>query len=75
MVRRLPPLPLPLPCGELSVAKEIMAGTNANIDSGLWLHHMVTFIKGPGRWDPTCKFFFFFFLIRGTGCGVVCACG
>ncbi|TID21006.1 Diphthamide biosynthesis protein 2 [Venturia nashicola] len=29
-------------------------GTNANIDSGLWLHHMVSFIKGPGRWDPTC---------------------
>lgn len=31
-----------------------MIGTNANIDSGLWLHHMVSFVKGPGRWDPTC---------------------
>jgi hypothetical protein len=30
-------------------------GRNANIDNGLWLHHMVLFTKGPGREDPTCK--------------------
>lgn len=29
-------------------------GTNANIDTGMWLHHMVSITKGPGRWDPTC---------------------
>ncbi|KAF2666114.1 hypothetical protein BT63DRAFT_416527 [Microthyrium microscopicum] len=31
-------------------------GTNgaleANIDSGMWLHHMVHFNQGPTRWDP-----------------------
>lgn len=29
-------------------------GSNANIDTGMWLHHMVHFVSGPGRWDPTC---------------------
>jgi len=29
-------------------------GKNANIDSGLWLHHMVLFNIGPGRSDATC---------------------
>jgi len=29
-------------------------GTNANIDSGMWLHHMVHFTSGPTRWDPVC---------------------
>lgn len=33
---------------------EFMNGSNANIDSGLWLHHMVHFVEGPTRWDPTC---------------------
>jgi hypothetical protein len=29
-------------------------GRNANIDTGLWLHHMVQLAHGPGRQDPTC---------------------
>ncbi|KAF2428039.1 hypothetical protein EJ08DRAFT_719738 [Tothia fuscella] len=30
-------------------------GKNANIDSGLWLHHFVLFNVGPGRQDATCS--------------------
>ncbi|KAE9982716.1 hypothetical protein EG328_010709 [Venturia inaequalis] len=26
-------------------------GSNANINTGLWLHHMVHFVSGPSRWD------------------------
>jgi len=33
---------------------EFPNGKNANIDSGMWLHHMVQFNTGPGRQDPTC---------------------
>jgi hypothetical protein len=33
---------------------EFPNGDNANVDHGMWLHHMVHFLKGPGRWDPTC---------------------
>ena len=29
-------------------------GTEANINSGMWLHHMVHITQGPGRSDPTC---------------------
>lgn len=27
-------------------------GKNANIDTGMWLHHMVHINKGEGRSDP-----------------------
>jgi hypothetical protein len=27
----------------------------SNIDTGMWLHHMVLFTSGPGRQDTTCK--------------------
>jgi hypothetical protein len=30
-------------------------GKNADTDQGLWLHHMVMFNEGPGRWDATCR--------------------
>jgi len=56
----LPDTEVERPCqGECTVLTqqaglEYPNGTNANIDSGLWLHHMVGFIKGPTRWDPTC---------------------
>jgi hypothetical protein len=33
---------------------EYADGTNANIDTGMWLHHMVLLNSGPGRVDPTC---------------------
>lgn len=32
-------------------------GTNANINSGLWLHHSVIFAIGKGRSDPSCTQF------------------
>lgn len=45
------------PCSDCNILKQVGGleypnGTNANIDSGLWLHHMVHFNTGPGRWDP-----------------------
>lgn len=45
------------PCsGQCSILRqqgglEYPNGTNANIDSGMWLHHMVHFVTGPKRWD------------------------
>jgi hypothetical protein len=33
---------------------EFPDGRNANIDNGMWLHHMVALLIGPNRWDPTC---------------------
>jgi hypothetical protein len=47
------------PCVECTILKqwaglEFPNGTDANIDSGLWLHHMVHFTAGPSRWDPVC---------------------
>ncbi|KAF2672376.1 hypothetical protein BT63DRAFT_452881 [Microthyrium microscopicum] len=38
----------------MNAGLEYLNGTNANIDSGLWLHHMVLFNNGPGREDPPC---------------------
>jgi stress up-regulated protein Nod 19 len=34
---------------------EYADGTNANINEGMWLHHLVLFNMGPGREDATCK--------------------
>ncbi|QDS68047.1 hypothetical protein FKW77_009716 [Venturia effusa] len=50
----------PKPCEECTIVGmnaglEYPDGTNANIDTGLWLHHMVLFNIGPGRYDATCK--------------------
>jgi len=47
------------PCTECTIIAqqaglEYPDGKNANIDTGMWLHHMVHFTIGPGRWDPTC---------------------
>jgi hypothetical protein len=33
---------------------EFANGTSANIDSGMWLHHMVMFNAGPGREESVC---------------------
>src|ERR1700760_479142 len=35
---------------------EFANGTSANIDSGLWLHHMVMFNVGPGREESVCTY-------------------
>jgi len=45
------------PCSDCNILRQVAGleyvnGTNANIDSGLWLHHMVHFNTGPRRWDP-----------------------
>jgi hypothetical protein len=34
---------------------EYRDGKNANINNGMWLHHMVVFNIGEGRKDVTCK--------------------
>lgn len=39
----------------ISAGLELLDGSDANIDKGLWLHHMVMFNKGPGREDFTCR--------------------
>ncbi|TID27629.1 Diphthamide biosynthesis protein 2 [Venturia nashicola] len=46
------------PCAECTIVSQFAGleypdGSSANIDSGLWLHHMVHFTIGSGRWDPT----------------------
>ncbi|KAF2405054.1 hypothetical protein EJ06DRAFT_552503 [Trichodelitschia bisporula] len=50
---------IPKPCTECTIVSqqaglEYPNGDNANIDTGMWLHHMVHFTIGPGRSDPTC---------------------
>ncbi|KAF2669805.1 hypothetical protein BT63DRAFT_453988 [Microthyrium microscopicum] len=46
------------PCdGDCSILQQVGGleytnGTNANIDTGMWLHHMVHFNTGARRWDP-----------------------
>jgi hypothetical protein len=47
------------PCNECTILKqwaglEYPNGSEANIDTGLWLHHMVHFAQGPTRWDAVC---------------------
>jgi hypothetical protein len=44
------------PCSECNILRQIGGleyanGTSANIDTGMWLHHMVHFNTGPRRWD------------------------
>jgi hypothetical protein len=44
------------PCTDCNILRqqgglEYTNGDNANIDTGLWLHHMVHFNVGPRRWD------------------------
>jgi len=59
MLWNFPDLNIPKPCTECVIIAqwaglEMPDGRNANIDSGLWLHHMVHLTIGSGRWDPTC---------------------
>ncbi|QDS69560.1 hypothetical protein FKW77_007927 [Venturia effusa] len=47
------------PCTECTIVAqraglEYPDGKNANIDTGMWLHHMVHLAIGPGRQDATC---------------------
>jgi len=47
------------PCNECVILKqwaglEYPDGSVANVNNGLWLHHMVHFVEGPTRWDPVC---------------------
>jgi len=59
MLWNYPDLNIPKPCNECTIVRqwaglEYPDGKNANIDTGMWLHHMVQLTIGPGRWDPTC---------------------
>jgi hypothetical protein len=59
MLWNYPDLNIPKPCNECTIVEqwaglEFADGRNANIDSGMWLHHMVHLAIGTGRWDPTC---------------------
>ena len=59
MLWNFPDLNIPKPCTECTIIKQwagldFLDGRNANIDNGMWLHHMVHLTIGPGRWDPTC---------------------
>jgi hypothetical protein len=38
----------------LTPGLEYTDGSNANIETGMWLHHMILFVTGPGRRDYTC---------------------
>ncbi|KAF1985006.1 hypothetical protein K402DRAFT_116356 [Aulographum hederae CBS 113979] len=54
-----PDLAVPKPDEEFSIfalnaGLEYPDGANANIDTGMWLHHMVHFTVGPSRSDVTC---------------------
>lgn len=54
-----PDTAIPKPCTECTIVSqqaglEFPDGKIANIDNGMWLHHMVHFAIGPGRQDPTC---------------------
>jgi hypothetical protein len=39
----------------ITAGLEYADGSNANINNGLWLHHMVLMASGPGKWDATCR--------------------
>jgi hypothetical protein len=59
MLWNYPDTSIAKPCTECTIVRqwaglELPDGTNANIDKGLWLHHMVQLTTGSGRWDPTC---------------------
>jgi len=60
MLWNYPALAIAKPCAGSCVligqwaGLEFPDGRNANIDSGMWLHHMVSINSGSGRYDPTC---------------------
>jgi hypothetical protein len=60
LVWNMPEPNIEKPCSEcfvtyIQAGLEDQAGNSVNTDTGLWLHHMVVFVEGPGRWDPTCR--------------------
>jgi hypothetical protein len=59
MLWNYPDIGVTKPCEECVLLNqqaglEFINGSNANIDKGLWLHHMINLVEGPTRWDPTC---------------------
>jgi hypothetical protein len=59
MLWNYPDINIEKPCVECTLLKqwaglEFPDGTDANIDTGMWLHHMVQFASGPTRWDAVC---------------------
>ncbi|TID20215.1 Diphthamide biosynthesis protein 2 [Venturia nashicola] len=63
MLENWPDTDFPRPCeGDCTIigmraALEYPDGKEANVDTGLMLHHSVTVLTGPGRSDPTCSQF------------------
>jgi hypothetical protein len=61
MLSNYPHIKVPKPCdGDCTIVGfraglEYPDGSNANIDTGMWLHHGVLFAVGPGRKDVTCS--------------------
>jgi hypothetical protein len=60
MLWNYPDLAITKPCGGCVIVGQWAGlewpnGNNANIDSGMWLHHMVSINSGSGRFDPTCQ--------------------
>jgi hypothetical protein len=59
MLWNYPDTSITKPCGGCVIVGqwaglEFPNGNNANIDGGMWLHHMVSINSGSGRWDATC---------------------
>jgi hypothetical protein len=59
MIWNLPVQNVQKPCNECYITGmvaglEYADGSNANINTGVWLHHMVALSQGAGRRDPTC---------------------
>ncbi|QDS77030.1 hypothetical protein FKW77_006552 [Venturia effusa] len=63
MLENYPDTDFPRPCeGDCTIigmraGLEYPDGKDANVDTGLMLHHSVTVLIGPGRSDPTCSGF------------------
>lgn len=63
MLENWPDTDFPRPCeGDCTIigmraGLEYPDGKDANVDTGLMLHHSVTVLTGPGRSDPTCSQF------------------
>jgi hypothetical protein len=61
MIWNKPVINVQKPCGGclitgIQAGLEYADGTDANIDTGLWLHHMVLLASGTGKADATCAY-------------------
>jgi hypothetical protein len=64
-------LSMTMPCTDCTVLTfqaglEYADGSNANVDTGAWLHHMVMVNRGKNRKDTTCGFPFMRFFSSGN---------